>query len=47
MPEDETIGFLDLCDVFDLVWLEKDFAVKVKEKTGKASVDKGRLVGPP
>lgn len=35
MPEDETIGFLDLCDVFDLVWLEKDFAVKVKEKLAK------------
>lgn len=35
MPEDETIGFLDLCDVFDLVWLEKDFAAKVKEKLAK------------
>jgi betaine reductase len=35
MPEDETIGFLDLCDVFDLVWLEKGFATAVKEKLAK------------
>lgn len=35
MPEDETIGFIDLCDVFDLVWLEKNFAADVKEKLAK------------
>ncbi len=35
MPEDETIAFLDLCDVFDLVWLEKGFAAEVKEKLSK------------
>ncbi len=35
MPEDETLGFLDLCDVFDLVWLEKGFAAEVKEKLAK------------
>lgn len=32
MPEDEFIGLMDICDVFDLVWLEKDFAASVKEK---------------
>lgn len=32
MPEDETLGFIDLCDVFDLIWLEKDFAAAVREK---------------
>lgn len=32
MPEDETIGFLDICDVFDLVWLEKEFATSIKQK---------------
>lgn len=32
MPEDEFIGLVDICDVFDLVWLEKDFAASVKAK---------------
>jgi betaine reductase len=32
MPEDEFIGLLDICDVFDLIWLEKDFAAAVKLK---------------
>lgn len=32
MPEDETLGFIDICDVFDLIWLEKDFAATVREK---------------
>ena len=32
MPEDEFLGLLDICDVFDLVWLEKGFAAGVKEK---------------
>ena len=35
MPEDETIAFLDICDVFDLVWLEKSFASSVREKISK------------
>jgi len=35
MPEDETIGLIDICDVFDLVWLEKGFAASVKEKLAK------------
>lgn len=32
MPEDETIGFIDICDVFDLIWLEKSFSSSVREK---------------
>ncbi len=32
MPEDEFLGLIDICDVFDLVWLEKKFAAAVKEK---------------
>lgn len=32
MPEDEFIGLMDICDVFDLVWIEKAFAASVREK---------------
>lgn len=32
MPEDEFIAFMDICDVFDLIWLEKDFSARMKEK---------------
>ncbi len=32
MPEDEFIGLLDICDVFDLVWLDKSFAAAVRPK---------------
>ena len=32
MPEDEFIGLIDICDVFDLIWLEKNFASQVREK---------------
>lgn len=32
MPEDEFIGLMAICDVFDLVKLEREFAVSVKEK---------------
>ncbi len=32
MPEDEFIGLLDICDVFDLIWLEKEFASLVRAK---------------
>lgn len=35
MPEDEFIGLMDICDVFDLVWLEKSFAAGVKAKLEK------------
>ncbi len=32
MPEDEFLGLIAACDVFDIIWLEKDFAAGVKEK---------------
>lgn len=32
MPEDEFIGLIDLCDVFDLIWLEETFAGEVRSK---------------
>ena len=32
MPEDEFLGLIDICDVFDLVWLEKGFTASVREK---------------
>lgn len=38
MPEDEFLGFMDICDVFDLIWLDKDFAARIKEKLAQDSV---------
>lgn len=35
MPEDEFLVLMDACDVFDLIWLEKGFAAKTKEKFSK------------
>jgi hypothetical protein len=32
MPQDEFIGLLKICDVFDLVHLNRDFAAHIKEK---------------
>ncbi|HSR13422.1 MAG TPA: glycine reductase, partial [Thermodesulfobacteriota bacterium] len=32
MPEDEFLGLMDICDVFDLVWLEAEFAGSVRNK---------------
>ena len=32
MPQDESYGVMKICDVFDLVHLEKEFAAQVKEK---------------
>jgi hypothetical protein len=32
MPEDEFLGMMDICDVFDLIWLEAGFAAKVRDK---------------
>lgn len=32
MPQDEFIGMMQICDVFDLVHLESDFAASVREK---------------
>ena len=38
MPEDEFLGLMAMCDVFDLIWLEKSFAGEVKEKLLKDPV---------
>jgi betaine reductase len=32
MPEDEFIGLMDICDVFDIIWLEEGFAAGIGEK---------------
>jgi len=32
MPEDEFLGLIDICDVFDIIWLEENFASKMREK---------------
>ncbi|MEW6443642.1 MAG: glycine/sarcosine/betaine reductase complex component C subunit beta [bacterium] len=32
MPEDEFLGLMDMCDVFDLIWLEAGFAASVRDK---------------
>ena len=38
MPEDEFLGLMAMCDVFDLIWLEKAFAGDVKAKLLKNPV---------
>lgn len=38
MPEDEFVAFMDICDVFDLIWLEKDFAARMKAKLAQDPV---------
>lgn len=35
MPQDEFIGLMEICDVFDLVVLEKSFVGDVKNKLEK------------
>lgn len=30
MPEDEFVAFMDICDVFDLIWLEKSFVERIR-----------------
>ena len=35
MPQDEFIGLMQICDVFDLVKLEKEFAIETKAKLQK------------
>lgn len=38
MPEDEFIGLMDICDVFDLIWLEENFAATVAVKLAQNPV---------
>jgi len=35
MPEDEFLGLMNICDVFDLFWLESSFADSVRSKLEK------------
>ncbi|AER67017.1 betaine reductase [Thermovirga lienii DSM 17291] len=35
MPEDEFIGLMDICDVFDIIWLEQSFAAEIRGKLEK------------
>lgn len=32
MPEEEFLGLMDICDVFDLVWLQTEVATSIREK---------------
>ena len=38
MPEDEFIGLMDICDVFDLIWLEEGFAQHVATRMAQSPV---------
>jgi len=38
MPEDEFLGLMDICDVFDIIWLETSFASSVREKLAASPV---------
>jgi betaine reductase len=38
MPEDEFLGLMDISDVFDIIWLEKDFASSVRVKLSENPV---------
>lgn len=35
MPENEFLGLMDICDVFDLIWLDEDFAADVSATLAK------------
>ncbi|MCF7936536.1 MAG: DUF5940 domain-containing protein [Synergistales bacterium] len=45
MPEDEFLGLLDICDVFDLVWLEKAFAADVRARLEAHELVTDAMVG--
>ena len=38
MPEDEFLGLMDICDVFDIIWLESSFAADVRKKLAENPV---------
>ncbi len=44
MPEDEFIGLMDICDVFDIIWLEKGFAATVRKKLSESPVMNGSVL---
>ncbi len=45
MPEDELLGLVDICDVFDLVWLEEGFAASVQAKLASHSLMTEPILG--
>ncbi len=45
MPEDEFIGLMDICDVFDLIWLEESFAAAVRPKLEQHKLISDAMVG--
>jgi len=44
MPEDEFLGLMDICDVFDIIWLESSFAASVREKLVASPVMNDKLL---
>lgn len=38
MPEDELLGLMDICDVFDLIWLEEGFATWIAQRLARDPV---------
>lgn len=44
MPEDEFLGLMDICDVFDIIWLETSFAASVREKLAASPVMNDKLL---
>ena len=44
MPEDEFLGLMDICDVFDIIWLESSFASSVREKLAASPVMNERIL---
>ena len=48
MPEDELLGLMDICDVFDLIWLEEGVATRIAQRLARDPVlgpeQLGRLV---
>lgn len=38
MPEDELLGLMDICDVFDLIWLEEGFAARIAQRLARDPV---------
>ncbi len=44
MPENEFLGLIDICDVFDIIWLEGSFAADVSRELEKHHLMNGKLM---
>ncbi|HAK40441.1 MAG TPA: glycine reductase [Synergistaceae bacterium] len=44
MPENEFLGLIDICDVFDIIWLEESFAADVSRKLEMHPLMNGKLM---